>query len=172
MEPRVRDLLHDLIRRFGHGVAEDPARCQAMLRDLCPAQRREINVLIAALREGVARDLLRPNPLPASMRITRLTQRLEADTGLAPEPACWAVQTWALVLGVIDGAAVAVRPEAPPVARPTPPPGRKPAEAAAPAPRRPASPPKAPAPVAPVVPDIHGWPADPRHQGSGLSRWH
>lgn len=53
MEPRVCDMLRDLIRRFGHGLAENPARCQAMLRDLCPAQKREINVLITALWETV-----------------------------------------------------------------------------------------------------------------------
>lgn len=114
MEELVRDTLRDLIRRFGHSLTEDPARCEGLLRDLCGAHQREINVLIGALRQRVAEELLAASQVPSAMQIERLTRRLEADLGLAPEPARWAVETWALVLGVSDGAAPAVRPETPP----------------------------------------------------------
>ena len=114
MEERVRDALRGLIRRFGHSLTEDPARCEALLRDLCGAHKLEINVLIGALRQRVAEELLGASQVPPAMQIERLTRRLEDDLGLAPEPARWAVETWALVLGVSDDPLPAARPETAP----------------------------------------------------------
>ncbi|AUB80512.1 formylglycine-generating enzyme family protein [Candidatus Thiodictyon syntrophicum] len=113
MDAKVRDDLRDLIRRYGCSLTEDPARCEALLNDQCAAHKREINVLIGALRQGVAKDLLSARQAPPSLQIDRLTRRLEDDLGLAPEPARWAVETWALVLGVDDGLSPATRRESP-----------------------------------------------------------
>jgi len=112
MDAKVRDALRDLIRRFGHSLTEDPAHCEALLNGQCAAHKREINVLIGALRQGVAKELLSARPTAPPL-INQLTRRLEDDRGLAPEPARWAVETWALVLGVGDGLAPATRPESP-----------------------------------------------------------
>ena len=113
MDAKVRDDLRDLIRRYGGSLTEDPARCEALLNAQCAGHKREINVLIGALRQGVAKDLLSAGQAPPSLQIDRLTRRLEDDLGLAPEPARWAVETWALVLGVDDGLSPATRPGTP-----------------------------------------------------------
>ena len=114
MEESVRDALRGLIRRFGHSLREDPARCEGLLRNLCGAHQREINVLIGALRQRVAEELRSASQVPPAMEIERLTRRLEANLGLAPEPARWAVETWALVLGAIDAPLPGALPETSP----------------------------------------------------------
>lgn len=102
MNDAARTALVDVIARFGRTICDDPRRAEALLYDLCGPHRREISVLVSALRERVPLELLglQPGVVPA-IAISRLTQRLENDLGLAPDPAQWAVESWALALGVI-----------------------------------------------------------------------
>jgi len=94
-----RQTLHDLIRRFGTSLAEDSLRCKGMLRDLCGSSKREIAGLVAAIDEKVTTELLKPHPIPVSLRANMII-RLETHRGLAPDLAMWTVDTWGLVLGV------------------------------------------------------------------------
>jgi len=98
MQERVRDTLRDLIRRFGYSLTEDPARCEALLRDLCGTHQREINVLVGALRQRVAEELLGASQGPLAMQIERLTGAWRQTWGWRPsQPAgrwrpgrwCW-----------------------------------------------------------------------------------
>jgi len=99
MESSVRDHLRALILRFGPSLSEDPSRCEAMLRDLCGQHKREITVLIRALKQRVATDRLATSAgLPALMVCGRLRQRLEDD------------EAWALALGVNDAPALTMVP--------------------------------------------------------------
>jgi formylglycine-generating enzyme required for sulfatase activity len=109
MEPTVRDILCDLIRRYGRSLCEDPARCQGMLNDLLRGQhRREVYVLISALKAGIADDLLRSSGgVPPALLFGRLRQRLEHDLAMTGEAAHWAVETWELALQVMDAPASA-----------------------------------------------------------------
>ncbi|WP_295612289.1 SUMF1/EgtB/PvdO family nonheme iron enzyme, partial [uncultured Lamprocystis sp.] len=140
MEQTARDTLCTLIRRYGHDLSEDPARCQGMLNDLLRGEhRREVFVLVNALKLGIAAELLQSSGgLPASLLLGRLQQRLEHDLAMTGAAACWAVETWALALGVID------RP-VPAQPAPTPP---DPVTH-----NRPKTDPDTPS-------DLHGWPAD------------
>ena len=125
MEPTVRDTLCGLIRRYGHSLCEDPGRCQGMLNDLLRGEhRREVFVLISALKAGIADELLRSGGgVPPALLLGRLRQRLEQDLAMTDAAAHWAVETWALALGVIaepvtpaaKGAEAAVAPTARPV---------------------------------------------------------
>ena len=94
-----RQTLHELIRRFGTSLAEDSLRCKGMLRDLCGSSKREIAGLVAAIEEKVTTELLKPHPIPVSLRANMII-RLETHRGLAPDLAMWTVDTWGLVLGV------------------------------------------------------------------------
>jgi formylglycine-generating enzyme required for sulfatase activity len=120
MEPKVRDTLNALIVRYGHALSEDPPRCEAMLRDLCGQHKREIFILVNALKQRVAADLLGGNGgLPAPLMIGRLRKRLEDELALTAEAAHWAVETWALALRVIAGPVpLAAATTAPPRAQP------------------------------------------------------
>jgi hypothetical protein len=64
-------------------LADDPKRCEGLIRDLCPAHRREANVLISALKERVPAHLLTSSEgAPKSALLARLTKRLNDDLGL------------------------------------------------------------------------------------------
>lgn len=98
-----RQQLKNMINQFGRTVCEDSRRCEAILRDLCPEYKRETHLLIAALKEHVVVDLLRASPtLPISFEINQLAQRLHNNLGMAENFALWAVESWALVLGLIE----------------------------------------------------------------------
>jgi formylglycine-generating enzyme required for sulfatase activity len=99
-EPRQQ--LNKLISQFGHTVCNDPKRCEAILRDLCPQYRRETNLLVAALKERVVVDLLKkPVSLPIAVQLNQLAQRLHDDLGIVESFAFWSVESWALALGLI-----------------------------------------------------------------------
>jgi formylglycine-generating enzyme required for sulfatase activity len=67
MEPTIRDTLDGLIRRYGHSLTEDPARCEAMLNDQLSGQhKREVFVLASALKAGIAEELLLGKTQPVS----------------------------------------------------------------------------------------------------------
>jgi len=160
MEVLVRTTLRKLILDHGRTLSADPRRCEAMLKDCCPAHRREIAALVVAQRSRVATDLLAPPAgQPMVLLLKRLVQRLLDEHPMTEDAARWAVESWALALGVIDAPpAAAPLPEPAPATAPTP-------EAPTPKPT-PAPTPKAPAvhtpakPVDPGPPDIHGWPAE------------
>jgi len=47
-----------LIVEYGRSLCDDPRRCEALLKDYCGAHKREIFVLVSALKNRVAADLL------------------------------------------------------------------------------------------------------------------
>lgn len=178
MNDAPRRTLRELIARHGTGLCSDARRCEGLLRDLCGGHRREINILVGALRERVPLDLLAGrNSVPAGLLLTRLAKRLEDQLALTEEASRWGVDSWALALGVVTDAeleglksrrdeAAAPRLEAAP--RPTPAPTRPAAEdeAGTPAARagtRPTAPPpgtqKSPPPAATRTPAASNPPA-------------
>lgn len=117
----VRQTLGDLIARHGTGLVDDPRRCEALLRDYCGAYRREIFVLVTALEEGVGAELLGSrNRVPATLMLGQLARRLHENRALDEVAARWAVDSWAIALGVIAA------PEDAPVEAPVPAPASVP----------------------------------------------
>jgi hypothetical protein len=105
MNDAPRRTLRELIARHGPGLCSDARRCEGLLRDLCGTHRREINILLVALRERVPLDLLAArNSVPLDLLLTRLARRLEEHQALTEEAARWAVDSWALALGIISDA--------------------------------------------------------------------
>lgn len=105
MNDAPRRTLRKLIATHGSGLCSDARRCEGLLRDLCGEHRREINILVGALRERVPLDLLAGrSQLPAGLLLTRLAKRLEEHLALTEDAARWAVETWALALGVVSDA--------------------------------------------------------------------
>src|SRR5262245_796802 len=127
MNPRVRDKLCQILAAYGPSLHTDPRRCENLLRDLCPQNKRELSVLIGALREGIPAELTTPAQRKTAIHsIGRFSKRLEDNLALAVGPARWAVETWALALGVVTSQQIA---------------------AAAPPPKSKAQPPVVPPPV-------------------------
>jgi WD40 repeat protein len=97
-----RQKLKDFIKRYGTVSCEDIKRCESFLRDSCGGDyKREIFILVNAIREGVPKELLSPPVgLPLESVSTRLIQRLFENQGIDKRLAQWAVQSWGTALGV------------------------------------------------------------------------
>ena len=105
MNDAPRLTLRELIARHGPGLCSDARRCEGLLRDLSGEYRREINILVGALRERVPLDLMAGrNSVPQGLLLARLAKRLEEHLALTGEASRWAVDSWALALGVVTEA--------------------------------------------------------------------
>jgi uncharacterized protein with WD repeat len=125
MEDLPRQKLIQLVARYGPSLSTDPKRTEGLLRDFCGAYKPEIFVLVSALKENVAADLLSlQNSVPYQVSSAQLTRRLQDNLALAEDAARWAVDSWALALGVIQ------QPSSGPLSRTS----KKPVPATAPTP--------------------------------------
>lgn len=101
MDDIPRRKLRYIITKYGRPICDDPKRCEGLLRDLCPGYRREVHILISALKEHVVSDLLAlAKTTPQAVLLEKLTDRLYDNLGIAREFGRWAVVSWALVLGL------------------------------------------------------------------------
>jgi hypothetical protein len=91
----ARRKLREAIAIYGRSAFQEPRRCEAILRDCCPAAPREVFLLVSALRENIAEELIRSDgTLPESALTARLTRRLSEHLGLSDDSARWAVDSW------------------------------------------------------------------------------
>lgn len=105
MNDLPRQTLSRIIARHGVEICDAPKRVEAILRDLCGAYRREINIIMGALEERVVGDLTAAgNSVPREVLVARLAARLRDNLAYTPEAARWGVETWAVALGVISEA--------------------------------------------------------------------
>jgi WD40 repeat protein len=103
MNDLPRQTLIQLLARYGPSLSDDPKRTEGLLRDYCGEHKREIFALVSALNEDVAADLLAlGDSVPYQVLSAQLTRRLQDNLALAEDAAQWAVDSWALALGVIQ----------------------------------------------------------------------
>lgn len=101
MHPRPRLLLQQLIQQHGPGLAQDPRRVEGFLADLCGQHEREIFVLVHAQKVGIPGELRRAGRMAGdAAHWQRLSRRLQDRLAFTPEAADWAVESWALALGI------------------------------------------------------------------------
>jgi HEAT repeat protein len=105
MNDLPRQILKDLLVRYGISVAYDPIRCEGLLRDTCPKCNREIFVLVHAVRLHVPAELLAPrHALPMTLVKGFLAKKLSDELAFSDVAAHWAVDSWAEALGLSDPA--------------------------------------------------------------------
>ena len=103
-------MLRRIVGKYGNDLGGNARRCEGLLKDLCGAYRREISVLTNAIEERIPLDLLAAgNSMPRELLLTRLAKRLEDNLGLTIEASRWAVDSWALALGVLTDDEVKAR---------------------------------------------------------------
>ena len=101
MNDLPRHTLARIIAEDGREICDSPKRVEALLRDLCGAHRREINIIVGALEERVAADLMAAgSSVPKEVLLARLAARLRDNLAYTPEAARWGVETWAFALGI------------------------------------------------------------------------
>lgn len=97
----ARDTLKQLLTTEGRSLIQEPGRLEGLLKDyLRGGARREITLILGALREGVPAELLSTSvtAMPRELLFERLQGRLEENLAITTDAARWAVETWALAL--------------------------------------------------------------------------
>jgi hypothetical protein len=101
MHQRPRTLLRQLVLYYGAAIHAEPRRVEAFLQDLCGQYHREIFVLVHAQEQQIPKELLAAGALGGEPALwQRLSRRLQERLALTPEAADWAVESWAMALGV------------------------------------------------------------------------
>ncbi len=94
-ESAPREQLRHILELYGRDLCDQPQRCEALLRDLCVGHRREIFLLMAALKERIVPDILASlDVLPEEVIISNLTRKLCENLGLAEHAGRWAAESW------------------------------------------------------------------------------
>lgn len=107
MNEQVRQKLREIIIRHGRQMLSDARLCESLLRDYCGQYKKEIFVLVCAVREQVAADLLiSQDTVPREMLHTLLVKRLQNNLALTEEASRWAVEAWSQAVAGLppDGA--------------------------------------------------------------------
>jgi len=96
-----RKQLQNIIAQFGNAVFAAPTLFEKILHDACPEYKHEVNLLMMALQEKIAQELLlHPMTMPLEPTIKKLSQRLQDNHGTIESYARWAVESWALALNI------------------------------------------------------------------------
>ncbi len=104
LDDLTRIQLLSLIAQRGITAWLYPQQFEAELLGVCGDCEKEVFVLLTALKKDVVSELVRASdPSPISERMARITQRL-CDIGLERRAATWAVEMWALGLGLFEAA--------------------------------------------------------------------
>src|SRR5207248_3337844 len=118
MNEVARQTLRQVVADQGAAIGENPRRVEAFLRDLCGDCRAEIFVLTTAAQAGVPHDLMSSSSRLHDVTGGRLVSRLVDEFGIARDGAEWAVESWALALGVDARGEAGATPAAPPAVAP------------------------------------------------------
>jgi iron(II)-dependent oxidoreductase len=100
MNDLVRDKLTEIINEHSDSICSQPSRLRGLLMDTCNQYRTEIIVLINSLQEGIKDDLLKKHELPYKITREIIVRKLNDNIAMDKDAAGWAVDTWALVLGI------------------------------------------------------------------------
>ena len=102
MHDLPRQKLSELVAEYGHGLCDDAKRLEGMLKDVLRNEhKREMFVLVSALREGVAAEFRNSvSGMPLSAVAAKLVRQLQDNLALDETAARWAVESWAFALGV------------------------------------------------------------------------
>jgi len=102
MNELPRKKLSQIIRQYGVSVCDNPLCLEGLLKDHCGGYRREVFVLTCALKEKIVSSLLASkNGVPMGILRNQCITRLKDSCALSEDAARWAVDSWALALGVI-----------------------------------------------------------------------
>ena len=103
MNDTARRKLSEIVSEYGVSLCDDVRRCEGLLRDLCGEHKKEIWALVIAVEQRVPHDMLNSEgDTPFQLMSGRLTKRLLSEVALSEEAAEWAVNSWAMALGILS----------------------------------------------------------------------
>ena len=99
MNELVRQRLREIVLKHGLPPLSDPRLCESLLKDYCGQYKKEIFVLVCAVREHVAADLrTSQDSVPREMLHPLLIKRLQNNLALTEDASRWAVESWSEAL--------------------------------------------------------------------------
>lgn len=99
MNELVRQKLREIVLKHGKPPLSDPRLCENLLKDYCGQYKKEIFVLVCAVREQIATDLLTSqDSMPREMLHALLIKRLQNNLALTEDASRWAVESWSQAL--------------------------------------------------------------------------
>src|SRR5712664_1510746 len=103
MDDRPRQVLKQLLVRYGPTLCNQPGRCRGLLLDeLEGACEAEVNTLLLVLQYSMVQDLRAAvGTRPPALLLQQLVQKLRRRVPLDETTPRWAVETWAEALGLL-----------------------------------------------------------------------
>ena len=99
----VPQTLGEILVRHGLAPLTDAKLCENLLKDYCGAFKEEISLLVLAVRERVASDLLvSQDGLQRDLLRGLLVRRLRKGRTLNEGDARWAVESWARAIRTLS----------------------------------------------------------------------
>src|SRR5580704_86843 len=108
MNTKPREVLIEVVARYGDSLLASPPRFEGILKDYCGEFKREIFVLVSCLRVGVVEQLRQQSGPSVKLACARLALKLEQNLAISGNAAKWAVESWAIALGLLDPQAATV----------------------------------------------------------------
>lgn len=104
MSEMPRQVLAELVKRFGAELINDHRRCKSLLHDaLGDRSGREMFILMDVVERGIALELsLMPRHSATDALLGRLSHRLSMQRGISIDLADWGVESWAIALGAAN----------------------------------------------------------------------
>jgi uncharacterized RDD family membrane protein YckC len=98
-----RQEIQKLMIQSGRSLLDHPARLEGILKDTCGQCTTEIFLLVTALKEQVPQALLSSSKsgMPVQFLLAQQVDKLHLNRGFEKTAAQWAVESWALALGII-----------------------------------------------------------------------
>src|SRR5476651_207312 len=109
MSTTPRDVLIEIVAKHGEPLLASPLRSEGLLKDYCGEFRREIFVLVSCLRVGVVDQLRRQSGPSVKLVCARLALKLEQNLAITSDISKWAVESWAIALGLLQPEASTTR---------------------------------------------------------------
>lgn len=97
----ARHNLSWLIRYQSDDACFSESKCKSLLMDHNSLHQRENDLLATAVKQQIPSEMLRLKQLHHSFLLPKLTRWLIRETGMDENEAKWAVDSWAMALGLI-----------------------------------------------------------------------
>ncbi len=99
----VPGTLGEILIKHGRSPLTDPRLCENLLKDYCAPHKEEISLLVLAVKERVASDLLvSQDGLHRDLLRALLVKRLRKDKSLNEGDARWAVESWSFAIRALS----------------------------------------------------------------------
>jgi hypothetical protein len=102
VDDSVLQVVRNVIDRHGAEICDDHRRVEALLRDLCPANRKEVTLLARAVAEGAVADIRDwQGSVPREALVRKIAKKLEETLAITESAALWTASGWSEILSTV-----------------------------------------------------------------------